>query len=90
MQDKVLDMREAEIGSLKEERDWLRSRIERLEEKGDRDQLLLLSETQILRSLIVQQHTKSSPLRSALEWIGLVNPKPVPTLPTSTIELEKK
>lgn len=90
MQDRVLDMREAEIASLKEERNWLRTRIERLEEKGDRDQLLLLSETQILRQMIVQQHQKSSPLRSALEWIGIVDPKPAPTLPASTIELANK
>ncbi len=90
MQDRVIDLRESEIAGLKEERNWLRTRIERLEEKGDRDQLLLLSETQILRQMIVHQHQKSSPLRSALEWIGLVNPRQAPVLPGPTIDIARK
>jgi len=74
LQEKLLDLRESEIGSLKSERDWLRIRIERLEEKGDRDQLLLLSETQVLRQLLTQrdQDRRRTPLRAALEWFGLV------------------
>jgi hypothetical protein len=74
LQEKLLDLREAEIKDLKEERNWLRSRVEKLEEKGDRDQLLLLSETQLIRKLVVSQQ-KRSPLRTALEWLGVIEPE---------------
>jgi len=82
LHEKLLDLRESEIGSLKSERDWLRIRIERLEEKGDRDQLLLLSETQVLRQLLTQrdQERRRTPLRAALEWFGLVDERaPAPS-----------
>lgn len=83
LQEKLLDMREAEIADLKEQRNWLKSRIERLEEKGDRDQLLLLSETQVIRRL-VQHEQRRSPLRLALEWLNII--PPVSSTP-STIEV---
>lgn len=68
--EKLLDIREQELADLRRERDWLRSRVEKLEEKGDRDQLLLLSETQALHRLIMQHDKKRSPLRTALAWFG--------------------
>lgn len=89
LQEKLLDARELEIKDLKEQRDWLRTRIEKLEEKGDRDQLLLLSEAQTVKRLVMlQTQPKQSPLRLALEWIGLVpasNPIPI-TTPSLTQE----
>lgn len=62
LQDKLLDLRDSQIKDLREEREWLRSRIEKLDEKSDRDQLLLLSETQTIRKLVTQNQTKRSTL----------------------------
>jgi hypothetical protein len=71
LQEKILTIRENEIRDLKEQRDWLKSRLERLEEKADRDQLLLLSETQTIRRLISLQEPKKSTFRLALDWLGV-------------------
>jgi len=76
LQEKILTIREGEIRDLKEQRDWLKSRLERLEEKADRDQLLLLSETQTIRKLISMQETKKSTLRAALDWLGFAPEQP--------------
>ena len=77
MQEKIIDMREQEINDLRKDRDWLRNRVERYEEKSERDQLLLLSETQMIRKLVnMSQEKKTSNFRLALEWLGLVPPKP--------------
>jgi len=78
LQERLLDLRESQIEDLKQQREWLRSRIERLEEKGDRDQLLLLSETQVIRKLVTNQEHKRTGLRAALEWLGVVE-TPSPT-----------
>lgn len=75
MQEKLLDMRDREIFELRRERDWLRQRVERFEDKSERDQLLLLTETQMIRKLFVlNQQKKASYLRGALEWLGLIPP----------------
>lgn len=100
IQEKMLDSKEDEIADLKNQRSWLRERIERLEEKGERDQILLLSETQTLRSLIAYHENKRSPVRQLLEWIGLSKseePDPSIGAPTThsktgshrTIEVDK-
>ena len=76
LQEKILDMKDSELKSLRKECDWLRTRIERYEEKNDRDQLLLLAETQMIRRFVVlQTQKKPSPLRLALEWVGLATPQ---------------
>lgn len=41
----------SEIRSLKEERDWLRSRLEKLEARIDRDQMLILTSNETIRKL---------------------------------------
>ena len=77
LHEKLLEAREAEIRELKDERSWLRTRIERLDEKSDRDQILLLSETQTIRRLITHQNEpRKGPVRAALEWLGVVEPTP--------------
>jgi hypothetical protein len=81
LQEKLLDIREEEIKSIKGERDWLRSRIEKLEEKNERDQLLLLAETQTVRQLINLQQRKRSTVQLALEWLGLKSAPPAPGQP---------
>ena len=81
LQEKLLDIREEEIKNLKGERDWLRSRIEKLEEKNERDQLLLLAETQTVRQLINLQQRKRSTVQLALEWLGLKSPQAAPGQP---------
>ncbi len=86
LQEKILDMKDERIRSLMQETGWLRERIEKLEQKSERDQLLILSESQTVRRLIIMSHEKKSPLRTALEWLGLVTPSLVSTDLKSTIE----
>ncbi len=73
LQERILDMKDAELQDLRSQRDWLRTRVEKLEEKGDRDQVLLLSETQAIRQLISIQQRPRSTVRTLLEWFGLGN-----------------
>jgi hypothetical protein len=68
----LLDARDAEVQDLKDQREWLKARVERLEEKGERDQILLLSEAQTIRKLITIQEHKKSAVKQFLNWIGLV------------------
>lgn len=75
LQEKLLDTKDAEIADLKGQRDWLRARVEKLEEKSDRDQILLLSETQTIRKLISLQEQKRSPMNRFLDWLG-ITPQP--------------
>lgn len=83
LQERILDMKESEVQDLRSQRDWLKTRVEKLEEKGDRDQVLLLSETQALRQLIGLQQKRPSAIRSLLEWLGLGNSEAMPALPSN-------
>ncbi len=83
LQERILDMKDSEIKDLRSQRDWLKTRVEKLEEKGDRDQVLLLSETQALRQLIGIQHKRTSTLRSLLDWLGLGSSDNLPALPSN-------
>jgi hypothetical protein len=76
-------MKESEVQDLRSQRDWLKARVEKLEEKGDRDQVLLLSETQAIRQLIGLQQKRPSALRNLLEWLGLGNSETMPALPSN-------
>ena len=75
LQERLLDLRDSQLKDLKEEREWLRSRIERLDEKSDRDQLLLLSETQTIRKLVTNSQSNRTGFRAALEWLGVLEPQ---------------
>ncbi|MEZ4754512.1 MAG: hypothetical protein R3A13_09435 [Bdellovibrionota bacterium] len=88
LQEQILQMKDDELEELRKERDWLKDRIQKLEEKADRDQLLMLSEMQTVREILVmQQHQRNkTPLRAALEWIGLIDPEPI-NLKAPAIEL---
>ncbi|RIL00246.1 MAG: hypothetical protein DCC75_13985, partial [Proteobacteria bacterium] len=66
-QERLLEQKELQIADLRENNAWLKTRLERMEEKADRDQLLLLSETQVIRRLIAIQEPKKSTMRLALE-----------------------
>ena len=90
MHERLICIREEEIRSLKDEREWLRARIEKLEEKAARDQILLLSETQTIKTLIAIQEQRRSPVRLALEWLGLVPPASVEQAPRSAIDVTEK
>ena len=83
LQERILDMKESEIQDLRSQRDWLRTRVEKLEEKGDRDQVLLLSETQAIRQLIGLQQKRPSAIRSLLEWLGLGSSETMQALPSN-------
>jgi hypothetical protein len=81
LQERILDMKEGEIADLRAQRDWLQRRVEKLEEKGDRDQILLLSETQTIRRLVTMQESKRSTMRQILDWLGLTPaPQQVPQI----------
>lgn len=84
MLEKLLAMREQALDETRKERDWLRTRYERAEEKADRDQLLLLTQTQMNRRLVALQEHRQSPVRAALQWIGLL-PAPQPDTAPTTI-----
>lgn len=71
--ERLIERLEDEIRGLKSERQWLRERVERLEEKAERDQLLLLAESQTIKRLVASMHRKST-VRQALEWFGLLPP----------------
>ena len=57
-----------QIQVLREERDWLRERIEKLESRSEREQMLLLSESENVRKLI--SSTQKGFWQRALPWFG--------------------
>lgn len=59
-----------QIQMLKEERDWLRKRVENLEGRSERDQMLLISESQNVKSLLPK---KGGFWMFALPWLRNTN-----------------
>jgi len=57
-----------QIQILRDERDWLRERIEKLESRSEREQMLLLSESENVRKLI--SSSKKSFWQRALPWLN--------------------
>jgi DNA-binding transcriptional MerR regulator len=53
---------------VKEERNWLRKRIEKLESLSEREQMLRMSESDTIRTLIAQREPKKSPWSFLLSW----------------------
>jgi hypothetical protein len=90
MQERMLDSKDDEIADLRNQRAWLRERIEKLEEKSDRDQILLLQETQTIRQLIAVQESKKSVVQQVLEWIGVTKSTEVATIPSNSDYSQKK
>lgn len=84
IQERMLDAKDDEIADLKNQRAWLRQRIEKQEEKSDRDQILLLSETQTIRTILAYKESRKSPFRQVLEWIGITQPTSLTALPQSS------
>ncbi len=89
MYERLFSQLEAELKSVKNERDWLKTRIERYEEKSARDQLLMLAETQTIKSLIATHRPEKSPMRAALEWFGLLPPPSTSENPQSPDEVQR-
>lgn len=58
-----------QIEMLKEERDWLRKRLEDLESRFEREQTLVLSESETIRRLLHQQANKRSIFAGFLPWL---------------------
>lgn len=54
-------MLQEQINSLKEERDWLRERLEKLETFSQREQMLLLSNSETIRTLLIQRERQQTP-----------------------------
>lgn len=67
LQEQILEMKDAELLDLRRQREWLEKRIERLEEKSERDQLLILTEAQMVRQLTQRR----SVVAGLLEWVGI-------------------
>lgn len=63
----------AQLNFLKEERDWLRARLEKLEQRTERDQMLLLSENDTVRTLVKQLTKPKRSLLSFLPWVKSQN-----------------
>jgi|GEM_PF-6387925 len=76
LQDKILDLKDSEIKDLKQQRDWFKERIAKLEEKSEKDQLLLISETQLMSKIIASTINRKSKVQSVLEWVGLKKKEP--------------
>ncbi|MCB0346828.1 MAG: hypothetical protein KDD66_17050 [Bdellovibrionales bacterium] len=55
---------------LKEERAWLRERLEKLETRSERDQMLMLSELETIRGLARESRKSSGGFLSRLPWFG--------------------
>jgi hypothetical protein len=89
IQERILDAKDDEIADLRNQRTWLRERVEKFEEKSDRDQILLLSETQTIRSLLAYQESRKSTFRQLLEWVGLAQNSQLPALTQSTDQKSK-
>lgn len=87
LQERILDIREQQIQDLKSESNWLRQRIEKLEEKSSREQLILMANTETVRNLLLE-HKRKSTLRAALEWFNIIPPD-AETTKGSTIEVTR-
>ncbi len=83
-QDTLLNNRETELRELKEQRDWLKRRIEKLEEQCDQDRFLLLRETYMISHLLELQKPKKSLVRGVLEFLGMIERE------NSTVEVERQ
>ena len=57
-----------QIHILRDERDWLRERVEKLESRSEREQMLLMSESENVRKLI--NSSKKSFWQRALPWLN--------------------
>ena len=73
MQEKLLDIREKEIEDLRSQRDWLKTRVQSLEDQSNRFQVLMLNEMQMTSKLIRLQVEKKSGVARALQWLGIGN-----------------
>lgn len=71
MQESILIIKDSQISDLKEQNKWLQERVEKLEDKAEKDQLLLLSESRTVARLIELQRERKGPFKLALEWMGL-------------------
>lgn len=70
LQEELLKKQDLEIEDLRKQRKWLQTRVEVLEQKLDREQLLLLSQTQVVNQLI-KKKKMISPFQKALAWFGV-------------------
>jgi DNA-binding transcriptional MerR regulator len=84
MQEQLLKMKDAQIkdlqiqlsetrGEQRNERQWLQSRIEKMEQSSEAAQLILLAKTDAVMKILAEQ--RKSPLRAAMEWVGLAKPE---------------
>lgn len=70
MLDRIIEMKDQNIKDLKSQIDWFKGQIDRLEERSQRDQVLMLTENETIRNLAAVMNRKSI-LRQIVDWIGL-------------------
>ncbi len=82
LQEELIAQKNSVISDLIKERDWLRARLEKMEEKSERDQMLLMVESQKVRTLIAApedvkqiaapdgQPNEGGILKRALNWLN--------------------
>jgi DNA-binding transcriptional MerR regulator len=61
---------ESRLKMVNEERDWLRSRVERLEVRSEREQMLLLAQQQQTQNLLAARDSRRSFWQFALPWLN--------------------
>ncbi len=59
-----------QLEMLRSERDWLRDRVEKLESRSEREQMLLLSESETVRRLVTNSSANRSFWARALPWFS--------------------
>lgn len=57
-----------QLETIKEERNWLRRRVEKLESSIEREQMITISKTEAMRNLIEQNRPQKSPWAFLLPW----------------------
>lgn len=76
-QDSLLTERETEIREVKNQCNWLKRRIEKLEERSEQGNLLLLAETYSIRRMLTTTQPKKPLLQAFLEAVGLAHKQSV-------------
>ena len=66
----LVDTLKESVELLREERDWLRQRIEHLEYRGEREQMLLLAESETVRRLIGKPSWTERLKKLEIPWLG--------------------
>lgn len=71
LQEEILKIREGQLADIKSENDWLKSRIEKLEARSDREQIIHMADIETIRKLVEDRKGKTSTFRQVLNWLNI-------------------